>query len=110
MVLAGGKKGKENMSFFGVIFYLAVMAAATLWNGYVASTLWGWFIVPLGVSAITYWHAVGLSAVVGVFFGGSFSLRSDGESPVEAAFEDILKAALVPLFCLGIGWVAKQYM
>lgn len=36
----------------GLIF-TPVMAAWIFWGGYVASTLWGWFVVPLSVVDIT---------------------------------------------------------
>lgn len=32
-------------------------------NGFVLLKLWAWFVVPLGVVPITFWHAVGIDCV-----------------------------------------------
>ena len=32
--------------------------------GVALQDLWGWFVVPLGVSAITFWHALGFSTLI----------------------------------------------
>ena len=37
---------------------LAMWAAWPLW------ALWGWFLVPLGLPAVTYFHAIGLMLLV----------------------------------------------
>ena len=76
------------------------------WSGYVSSTLWIWFMVPLGVKAITYWHAVGLSALLSVFLG-SRGLRKNEESVVEEIAYGLFASLVIPLICLGFGWVAK---
>lgn len=34
--------------------------------GSLLSCVWGWFIVPLGVVEITFWHALGISSVVSI--------------------------------------------
>ena len=38
-----------------------------LWNilvsGFTLSTLWGWFVVPLGLPEISFFHAVGIDLV-----------------------------------------------
>lgn len=79
------------------------------WGGYVTSILWGWFVVPLGVMAITYWHAVGLSCVVAAFIG----VRSDNdkdESLAESAWKSAYMNAAMPAVMLAIGWFAKSQM
>ena len=36
------------------------MLVSIFFGGFVASILWGWFVVPLGFPAISFIHAVGL--------------------------------------------------
>lgn len=36
-------------------------------RGIVTVDLWDWFLVPLGVIAIGFWHAVGMSAIIAFF-------------------------------------------
>lgn len=93
---------------FGVV---ATFALYIFWGGFVAATLWGWFVVPLGVMAITYWHAVGLTCVVAAFAGlkGDDSIKESeslGEGVAKAAFT----AALIPAFLLAMGWFAHTHM
>jgi len=48
---------------------LLVMALGIPFQAYVTSTIWGWFMVPLGVPAIGLWHAAGLGILVHVIRG-----------------------------------------
>lgn len=81
------------------------------WGAFVSSTLWGWFLVPLGVPAITYWHAVGIGSVIAAFLG------SRGMPPdIEDKDEDMKfwrtmgrgfgHQIFIPAMCLLFGWVA----
>lgn len=50
--------------------YLVLSIVSQLYSGLVLSVMWGWFIVPLGIAAITIPHAVGISFITGFFLGG----------------------------------------
>jgi len=79
------------------------------WGAYVASLLWGWFAVPLGVTAITYWHAVGLWCLVAAFIG----VRNDNdekETMAYIAWKSAGMNAFMPAVLLAIGWLAKTQM
>lgn len=72
---------------------------------YVASTLWNWFIVPLGVPAINYLHAVGIITVINVFLGSrGYSVSKDIENEADLGF---LYASIAPLLLLILGWLVK---
>lgn len=91
----------------------SLLAVATIlvnifWGGHVSATLWGWFVVPLGVKAITYWHAMGMATVISVFTGIGDSGNRSSEPMIELAGHSLLKALIVPLLCLIIGWIASQ--
>lgn len=87
----------------------AVMAVGIFWGGYVAATLWGWFMVPLGVSAIGYWHAVGLGSLMAAFgLGGSSG--SNSKSAEDYLIERLVYSTLLPAICLLLGWLAKVNM
>lgn len=49
--------------------FVIILLLGIFWGGYITSLLWGWFMVPLGVKAITYWHAVGLGPLFSMFLG-----------------------------------------
>lgn len=75
-------------------------------------TLWGWFLVPLGVPAITFWHASGLGALLGVFLGPrGISRTSEGPRTMDSEITyHLCCAVLIPLFSLLSGWVAHHNM
>lgn len=59
---------------------------------------WGWFVVPLGVAGISYWHAFGLSLFIEFFW---FTLTANGRTvgkPNSPIFFAIVKAGFVLLF------------
>lgn len=94
-------------------FFLLLIAGTSIgifWGGYVASTLWAWFLVPLGVKAITYWHAAGISALLGVFLGSRGLRENKKESLTDSAWFGLFSGLIIPLLCLGIGWIAKLNM
>lgn len=74
------------------------------WGGFVTATLWGWFMVPLGVKAITYWHAVGLSALVGMFLGSRGIEKRDDS---DAFIFGLVMSVVIPAIGLAFGWLAK---
>lgn len=43
-----------------IIVAIAYILFVVFVQGFVASVLWGWFPVPLGVPAIEPWHAIGI--------------------------------------------------
>jgi hypothetical protein len=40
--------------------FITLSITRSAFDGLVLLSLWGWFIVPLGVRPIHYWHALGL--------------------------------------------------
>ena len=74
-----------------------------LWNGWAASTLWGWFIVPtFNAPAISITQAAGVALVVGVF-------RAKISSPKdEMKWSTRIVAIIIgPPISVGLGWVIK---
>jgi hypothetical protein len=49
------------------LLLLALLLVGLLLNAYFLLLLWHWFIVPLGVREITFWHSAGLSAMLSYF-------------------------------------------
>ena len=54
------------------LLFLLVYAIVfgSLFGGYVFSTLWGWFIVPLGFPVVTVFQSLGIMLVVGMVLMG----------------------------------------
>lgn len=91
-----------------IVTWLVSIGLSVFWGGYVASTLWNWFIVPLGVPAITYLHAVGISTVINAFLGSrGYSAPKDSEAAISEADLGLLYASVAPLLLLILGWLVK---
>jgi hypothetical protein len=46
-------------------FVVGLMLAMALWRAWWLYPAWGWFLVPLGAPAITFWHFAALLLIVG---------------------------------------------
>lgn len=91
----------------------ALLFASSVWSGYVMSTMWGWFIVPL-----FHLPSLGVAQAVGIkLFSELFKTtkRTDDKKKTKEEKRDewifaIVNAALFPLFMLGFGWVVKLFL
>jgi hypothetical protein len=89
------------------LLLLTIFLLGIFWGGFVAATLWGWFMIPLGVKAIGYWHAVGLAALLNVLLGSRGINKTHDENVQYIAIKGLFYATIIPLFCLGLGYLAK---
>lgn len=94
----------------GFLSFLVILAVNTFWGGFVAATLWGWFMVPLGVMAISFWHAVGLAALLNVYLGSRGLPNGENKDVLDVFIEGLVIAALFPLIMLVIGYIAKSFI
>jgi hypothetical protein len=92
------------------IAFVAGLAIDVFWGGYVASTLWGWFAVPLGAPGVSIWHAAGLGALLSVFLGSRGIPVADKSDAGAALLLGITYSVLIPLLGLAAGWVAHVNM
>lgn len=78
-------------------FYMA-------WKGYAVKVLWAWFLVPLGVVAISTSQAVGLTLLW--TFMSMRNQKMDSQSTGDLLFF----AFASPAFALLLGWFIKQFL
>jgi hypothetical protein len=90
------------LNLFWVVFI-------TLMNAFVFLKLWGWFVPPLGASAIGYAHSVGLCTlaafvVTGMNSGSTFAaLQADEEDMLR---HSVKHHATAWVMCLTVGYIA----
>lgn len=60
---------------FSVIF--AVLLLVTMWRAWWLYPAWGWFVVPLGLPAIGFWHFAGLLFLVTIVTMHNDSKKDD---------------------------------
>jgi hypothetical protein len=82
----------------------AVLAGLTVEQGWVVSILWGWFMVPIGVPAISTPIAIGIVLTL------SAMRMKRVKSPDEEPWETLAFAAIAPLVALTLGWIVKQFV
>lgn len=93
-----------------VITYFVLSILSIMLTAFTLSTLWGWFIVPLGVNAIGAAHAFGLSTIVMFFklrgrkkFLNSVLVEKDEK-------REWCEHFALPFIALLIGWITTLFM
>ncbi len=99
----------------GQFFVRLVILAITLpLRGYAILKLWAWFIVPLGVSSLGFWHALGFALIASYLTYDVGALmargREDKRTFTEKAVEDMIMGVLLPLWALTFGWLYYSFM
>ena len=88
------------MKFLEII---AMILISVIITGWAVSTLWGWFIVPLGVQALSFAHAYGISVMASVFMG-TRGIKDKVE------LSDWIKGVMFPILGVFFGFIAVQFM
>jgi len=82
----------------------AFVGVSAIYDGWVVSLLWNWFITPFGVVRLTIPWAIGLSCVKMSWLGAK------GAKEGQDQWEAIGEALGLITFALIIGWVAHFFM
>lgn len=94
------------------LFYLLVIPVLLVWPGYVGSILWEWFVVPLGASSISVFHASGLLMLFALAMGGRGleSKTKDERNAREKAASIFGTGICGPAFILLLAWGYRSFM
>jgi hypothetical protein len=76
-----------------------------IFNGFVITQLWNWFIVPLGVISISIAHAIGLSLIIGML-----TLRINAEYKEMKPWEYMTISCIAYLMFWGMGAIVHLFM
>lgn len=91
---------------FRAFVALAVIFATIAFAPVVIMSLWGWFVVPLGVAAIGYWHALGFKILATIVVKGISETKSRKELIAgDDWLENLLSVPVTYLFVWGLGWL-----
>ncbi len=85
------------------IFWIVTLPGWMMLSGLLVKTLWGWFIAPLGMPALSIWHAVGISLLTHV-------LTRDVDRKSKPFFERLVYMAFYYISYFGMGWAAHYAM
>lgn len=98
----------KALSVIGLI--LCIVTALFLYciyNAWVLTILWGWFIVPLGVKSLSIAHAYGFTLVTGLILSNRGIKENKGKDDWVSS---IITWLLLPLVALFFGWIAVGFM
>lgn len=90
-----------------------VLIAVSLLNAYVIQHLWLWFVVPLGVHPMTYWHAYGFGlflSLAAVFNFPTTSLSNMKDITPQLRLMAAASKALAAGMILGVGFVVQEWL
>ena len=83
------------------------------WGGFALSKLWGWYLVPLGVPSLLWWHAGGLLGLHTLLSGGATAYAYIGAvkaMDIESKHSKwvmLIMSVMLPATVLFWGWLVK---
>lgn len=95
-----------------ILGFVALLVVSSIFNGYVLSVLWGWFIIPVfNLPELTVVPAIGIAMVVSYLtYQYNESDESDDKIFGEKIGKLIVMAILRPLLVLFFGWIVHLFM
>lgn len=100
------KLEKLSIGMIVMLGIIPIVAISVIGYGIVLKIMWGWFVEPLGIMAITTPHAVGLSTIVSIWLNGDNKVKTEDESTAAKWFKILGK----PIVILLIGYIAHLFM
>lgn len=94
------------------IFIILILLALplTLLQGFVISTLWRWFCVPVfHVSILTMAQAIGLGVLIS-YASNIPSKKNETKNSIEAIIESVCEKVMFAVFALLIGYITTLFM
>lgn len=90
---------------------LAGLVGLAVLRGFVLASLWGWFVVPLGVPALGIAQAIGISLIVSLFLAHLARDKSDDEGEGWKRLGlTMVRALSITLLSWGAGAIVHGFM
>lgn len=94
----------------GAVGFFAFVALNAMWNGYVLTILWAWFVVPtFHLPQLAIAPAIGISMIVKYLTHQNDFEKGDREWE-DQVVRVLFYAAFYPLMVLGFGWIVHSFM
>jgi hypothetical protein len=94
-----------------IIVLIVVSILSTLWNGYVLSALWRWFIVPaFSAPALSLGFAIGVALVVNYLTNHTKIDAESDKSWGKLLLDGALLGAIKPALALLFGWIVTLFL
>jgi hypothetical protein len=95
---------------FAILGIAALVVTMAVMRGWVLSIMWDWFIVPLGVAALSIPAAIGVALVVGLLTHSSSGSNSTEKGELSDRAGRLVGLILSPLLILGMGAIVKRFL
>ena len=93
----------QTLEIVKMLGLLPPMLLMLFWDAFVFLWLWRWFVVPLGIRPIGFWHSLGILGVVGFV---KYDVRKDHEEHGAAYWQRVVKCAFgYSIYFLVLGWL-----
>jgi len=92
-------ENKTHLGLLAIVGLIALIPFSIMYNGFVLSYLWTWFLVPLGLPAIGIAHSIGIMSIKGFMFAKYVKANS------EDTITNLVFAVLAPTTSLGFGYM-----
>ena len=99
---------------WSVILAVGLLVAATLpLNAWALSTLWAWFVVPLGAPPVGIAHAAGLLIAANILRARPLiagAPKEERDAFIREPFTKVLAYLSVTPAAVAMGWLAREVM
>ena len=108
------RKRRIIVGFIILVVFVSTVVVLSILRGWVLSILWGWFVVPLGVPALSIPMAIGIAVTISflIFNPNDRDNKMDfsTKSGIDEAVSKMVNAILYPFIALGIGWIVTFFL
>lgn len=95
----------SDTAFAHILLGLLVLPITSIFTGFTLSILWGWFVVPLGVMALSIPQSLGISITI------AFLTHQPHKSDDEVGFwATIAQGVIKCVLFLALGWIYHCFM
>lgn len=92
-------------------YILVLIALASIFNGYVLSILWGWFMVPtFGLPVLSVAPAIGVALIVSYLTYQSIDTQEKDEDSTTKLVKSSIMVFIRAALALFIGWIIQMFM
>lgn len=100
------------MAILATLGFFGSWIGITIFNGWILSILWKWFMVPaLGLPILTTPQAIGIALVIGYLtHKHTPSDDSNKKGFAETYLEVLFTGIAFGLLCLFVGWIVQLFM
>lgn len=95
-----------------VLMLIGLIVTGVVLRGWAISTLWGWFLVPIGAPAIGINTAIGIAVIIGLFthhLVHDVVKIGDKRSAADLFSTVVSRTVGAPLMALLVGWIVLLF-